>query len=213
MGATQMMTPSTADTAQATAKARVYSFLAGTVGAPPDAEVVRSVVELARELGLACPAEVSLAAVHQDYMDLFVVPGPRYVAPYESVFRDECPRPPGIEPVSALDGGGARVRGLVMGESTERVRQCFIEAGVLPEQDLPDHFANELRLMAHLWSQAAHGAATEPSLVNLRERLRREHLREWVGDLMERIVEREQTGFYGVVAAVAAAVLQDDVPD
>ena len=31
---------------------------------------------------------LSLDELDREYMELFVIPGPRYVAPYESVFRD-----------------------------------------------------------------------------------------------------------------------------
>ena len=65
--------------------------------------------------------------------------------------------------------------------------------------------------MAHLWSRTAHCAAAQaPAAADLRERLRREHLQQWIGDLAQRVIEREQTGFYGLAVTVAAAVLQDD---
>lgn len=65
--------------------------------------------------------------------------------------------------------------------------------------------------MAHLWSLTARGAAARaPAAAALRERLGREHLQQWIGDIAQRVVEREQTGFYGLAVSIAATVLQDD---
>jgi len=191
-------------------RVRIYGFLAGVFCSAPTAESVHAVSQMALTLGISCPVGLSLSELEREFMDLFVVPNPRYVAPYESVFRDRWL----LEPASVTEPGKEPaplvMERLLMGESTMAVRQAYLQAGVLPEEDLPDHIANELRFMAHLWAREAEADGEAPGLADLRQRFREEHLLQWIGQLREKVAERERLGYYRVALEVAEAVLQGD---
>lgn len=191
-------------------RVRVYGFLAGVFCSAPTAESVRAVSRMALALGTSCPDGLALNELEREFMDLFVVPNPRYVAPYESVYRDRWL----LEPASGAEPGKGPaplvMERLLMGESTMAVRQAYLQMGVLPEEDLPDHIANELRFMAHLWAREAEAGGAEPGLADLRQRFREEHLLKWIGQLREKVAEREHLGYYNVALEVAEAVLRDD---
>ena len=191
-------------------RVRIYGFLAGVFCSAPTAESVHAVSQMALTLGISCPVGLSLSELEREFMDLFVVPNPRYVAPYESVYRDRWL----LEPASGTEPGKGPaplvMERLLMGESTMAVRQAYLQAGVLPEEDLPDHIANELRFMAHLWAREAEADGEAPGLADLRQRFREEHLLQWIGQLREKVAERERLGYYRVALEVAGAVLQGD---
>ena len=202
---------STIATSEAQAKARICGFLAGVFRSHPTDDSVRTLREMAAELGVACPNGFSLSELDQEYMDLFVVPTSRYVAPYESVFRDEWPLPAGLRRGSNPAETGGTVKGLLMGESTLDVRQCYLQAGLLAEEDLPDHISNELFFLAHLYESEADASESEAHVIaELRERFRREHVVTWIGELRERVAERDLLGYYRAALEVAEAVLQKE---
>lgn len=126
------MQPSSMSTHEATARARVYGFLAQVLSAHPNRESIRGVSRLAEDLGISRPGDASLSALDQEYMELFVVPGARYVAPYESVFRDRWLLPAVLRPGSNPAETGPMIKGLVMGESTDQVRQCYVRQACSP---------------------------------------------------------------------------------
>jgi len=103
------------------------------------------------------------------------------------------------------------IKGLVMGESTLGVRECYLEAGVLPSEDLPDHIGNELRFMAHLWACEAEKPSVKAGvLAELRARFRHDHILKWIGQLRERVAESAHLGYYPAALQIAEAVLRDD---
>jgi len=191
-------------------RVRIYGFLARVFCSAPTAESVHAVSQMALTLGISCPEGLSLGEVEREFMDLFVVPNPRYVAPYESVYRDRWL----LEPASGTEPGKGSaplvMERLLMGESTMAVREAYLQAGVLPEEDLPDHIANELRFMAHLWAREAEAGGDAPGLTDLRQRFREEHLLKWIGQLREKVAERERLGYYRVALEVAETVLQGE---
>ena len=191
-------------------RVRVYGFLAGVFGSAPTAESARAVSRMALALGISCPDGLALNELEREFMDLFVVPNPRYVAPYESVYRDRWLLEPASEAEPGKGPAPLVMERLLMGESTMAVRQAYLQMGVLPEEDLPDHIANELRFMAHLWARDAKADGAEPGLADLRQRFREEHLLQWIGQLREKVAERERLGYYRVALEVAEAVLQGD---
>ena len=188
----------------------IYGCLAGVFCSAPTAESMRAISQMARTFGITCPDGLSLIELEREFMDLFVVPNPRYVAPYESVYRDRWL----LEPAPVTEPGKSpaplAMARLLMGESTMAVRQAYLQAGVLPEEDLPDHIANELRFMAHLWAREAEADGEAPALGDLRQRFREEHLLQWIGQLREKVAERDRLGYYRVALEVAEAVLQGD---
>ncbi|MBI2906346.1 MAG: hypothetical protein HYX92_01680 [Chloroflexi bacterium] len=68
-------------TRDAYARAYVYRFLASVFTAHPTAQMVTGLAEMAEFFGIPCPQDASLEELDQEYMDLFVVPNRRYVAP------------------------------------------------------------------------------------------------------------------------------------
>ncbi len=193
------------------AKARIYAFLAGLFSSHPAEEAARTLQEMAAELGIAHPGGLSLEELEREYMDLFVVPGPRYVAPYESVFRDEWPLPPVLKRGSNPAENGTKIKGLLMGESTLEVRRTYITAGLYPEADLPDHIANELRFLAWISAQQATATPEEArALAEAGENFRRAHVLKWIGELRQRVEDRERLGYYGAALRVAEAIVRDD---
>ena len=73
-------------------RARLYGFLAGVFCSPPTEESRRAVFDMATVLDIDRPRELAVGELEREFMDLLVVPNPRYVAPYESVYRDRWRR-------------------------------------------------------------------------------------------------------------------------
>jgi len=192
----------TVDAAEARARADVYAFLASLFHSLPTEDYVRAFREIAGSLEIEAPGPFALKELEREYMDLFVVPNPRYVAPYESVFRDSWSNP--VE-------GGAPIRGLLMGDSSLAVQRCYDEAGVAPKDELPDHIASELQFMAWLWGrQAVPESGDVAAIAELRSRFRANHMARWMADLRERVAERDRLGFYAAALRVTEAVIESD---
>jgi TorA maturation chaperone TorD len=195
-------------------RGRIYAFLANVLTSPPTAETVRRVRQMADVFGIACPAAWPLRELEQEYTELFVVPGPRYVAPYESVYRDAWLVPCSQDgPWSARTSDGPRhllVKGLLMGESTVAVRACYRQAGVVPTDELPDHIGNELRFMAHLWERSAEPHGNGNTFAQLRATFRDDHLLTWTGLLVARLRKSDRLGYFPIVLEIAERVLQDE---
>lgn len=196
---------------EACAKAETYNFLAEILSSHPTEESVRAMCQMGKELGIPCHSDFSLEELDREYMDLFIVPNPRYVAPYESVFRDEWPLPSVLPRRSNPGETGTKIKGLLMGESTLKVRNTYLQAGVCPAKDLPDHIGNELRFIAYTWLREAEAPADEAaSWRKLRENFRREHLLKWIGEIRQKIAERDGLGYYRLALQAVEAVLQTD---
>lgn len=203
--------PDCAADKEARAQSETYGFLAEVFNSHPTERNVRALGAMAAELGIACPSDFSLSELDREYMDLFVIPGPRYVAPYESVFRDEWPLPAVLRRGSNPSESGSTIKGLLMGESTMRVRGWYLRAGLLPENDLPDHIANEFRFLAWICARRAVAGADEAqALAETEEKFRREHIRQWIGELRERVAQRDRLGFYHAALRVAECLVRED---
>jgi TorA maturation chaperone TorD len=185
-------------------RVRVYGLLAEAFCSAPTEESAHEVAQVAQDLGIPCPRGLPLGEIQREFMDVFVVPNPRYVAPYESVYRDQWL----IPPASGADAPQT-VRRLLMGESTLAVRRSFVEAGVVPSQDLPDHIGNELRLVAHLWYvEARAGARDGVEAARQRVRFVAEHPLTWIGALGDKVAEGGGSGYYRAAIEVAHALLR-----
>jgi TorA maturation chaperone TorD len=194
-----------AEIATSQQQAHLYGLLAGLLSAPPNAELVDAVWQMAAALEIDCPVGLAPGELHREFMELFRVPNPRYVAPYESVYRDRHVVDTGP------DGKPLVVGRLLMGPSAHAVRQCFLDAGVLPAEDLPDHIGNELRLMSHLWANDNQELPTgKGSLRELRGKVRDDHLLKWIGDLRTKLLKHERLGFYSAALHLVEAVLEQD---
>lgn len=182
-------------------RARTYDLLAGVFASAPTEETVGALYDLAQAFGVHCPNGLPLGEVRREYMDLLVVPNPRYVAPYESAYRDDRFIPGG-------DARPSRSAGLLMGDSTLAVRQAFVDARVLPVRDLPDHLANELRLVSHLWHvEACADAEDAVEAARQRERFVADHPLRWIRKLGGKIAQGSETGFYRAALEAAQALL------
>jgi TorA maturation chaperone TorD len=197
--------------AEARASADMYGFLATVFSSHPSPDSLTVLRRLAAEMEIECPGPVAIADLDREYMELFVVPNSRYVAPYESVFRDRRRLPAMLRPCPDSAEGGETITGLLMGDSTIEVRQTYSRAGIRPEDDLPDHIGNELRFIAYTWAQEA-AAAPEDAAAwpEIRGRFRRDHVLQWVGLLREKVEERERLGYYSAALRVAEALLRED---
>lgn len=141
------------------------------------------------------------------FMNLFKVPGPEYVAPYESVFRD------------TRDIEGRTVRGLLMGPSAVDVQRWYRLAAVDVSdgyKDLPDHIALELNFLAHLCGKEVEFAANndEARLVRAWEMERdflKAHILSWIGALRDLIHEKCRHPYFRAVADLAVECTRRDL--
>lgn len=107
--------------------------------------------------------------------------------------------------------------GVLMGESTVQVAQCYLAAGYQPEGRFAplDHLVEELRFMASLCN-AAHEAQTAGNreladpLRDLQRRFLGEHLGVWIGTYCSKIAELSRAALYRSLAEVTAAVIAQD---
>lgn len=201
----------------AEARANLYRFFFQVIAEPPDEKAVDAFTDPAiRELlalifgtkrGMVFESGEgegpgSLAGIRQDFMDLFKVPLGAYVAPYESVYRDE------------RDVGGRKVRGLLLGPSALAVQECYRRAGLDLDKarfkELPDHLMTELAFMEELcrregeaWKGGAEGEAE--AVLALERAFVKEHLVPWVPEVCGRVLEHARTPFYKDVARALRA--------
>lgn len=194
-------------------RTEVYGLLARAFHAPPDdgqAERWGACSRTAAGVGLNlltdrfCSLEGAArndgaAALRQDFNDLFMVPGPKYVTPYESVYRDE--------PVEANGRVGSRT----CGPSTQAVVAFYARIGLNIAKgyiELPDYVGLEMACMEYLCVREAEclEAGRDDAARNARALERafvRDHLLRWVPDLETRIRAKAETGFYRALASAA----------
>jgi TorA maturation chaperone TorD len=123
-----------------------------------------------------------------DFEALFRVPGPRYLSPYESVYRSQ----------------GAGGRGCLCGPEAMAVERLYLEEGLGPNAgftELPDHVVVELEFMACLCRKTldAMRAGDRSRLAAYRRRQQhffRDHLGVWVNLLAARLASQAQTSLY-----------------
>lgn len=135
--------------------------------------------------------------LRQEYAALFIGPQPRTVHPYESVYRD------------SLTVGGQTFRELLMGESVDRVRDFWAEAGVQsidPYNHPPDHFGLELGFVAYLGQQFLETG--EERHLDLMRRFLEEHLLAWGPRFCTELYALDEARFYKPVAQMAHGLLQ-----
>jgi len=186
-------------------RVRIFGLLAEAFCSAPTEESAHEVARVAQGLGVSCSHGLPLGEIQREFMDLFVVPNPRYVAPYESVYRDRRL----IEPALGTGAAPQTVGRLLMGESTLAVRRSFMESGIMPSQDLPDHIGNELRLVAHLWHVVACAETQDAAeAARRRERFVAEHLLQWIGALGDKVAESGGSGFYRAAIEAAHVLLR-----
>lgn len=208
--------------AWATARGRLYRFLAAAYLRPPTAAFIAPFLEdgliaaLADRFGRTAVADLTefrssfsgdYDALDQEYQQLFVVPLGRYVTPYEAVYRDE-----------RVVVGDEIARGLLMGPSTLAVKALYREAGVEVAGDLlelPDHVGLELGCMGGLCDAEARALANGDGQAaqrarSLQRRLMDEHLLQWAPSLCARVRENAPGAFYRGIAVLTEAFLRHE---
>lgn len=141
-------------------------------------------------------AEEVLRQLRQEYAALFVGPRPRTVHPYESVYRD------------SLTVGGQTFRGLLMGESVDKVRAFWAEVGVQhigPYNYPPDHFGLELGFVAYLGQEFLETG--EERYLDIARRFLDEHLLAWGPKFCTELYALDIACFYKPVAQMADGLL------
>lgn len=221
----------------ALARKRMYDFLAGIYLEAPTPVMVRALaqgdlLEALADVSDGAPeyeqlvravrgADVALLSEELciAYTALFIGPGPRYVAPYQSVYTDEWT----LEQTGATCAGAANAAmpGLLWGDSTVAVRQEYRKAGLDladKETSIPDHVGLELQFMGQLCSMEAEAWNTgdkeqaRQALFWQQSFLERFLLR-WIDSFCSKVMERADHPFYKVMAAVTQAFVHTDFED
>jgi len=144
---------------------------------------------------------------HQEFMNLFKVPGSQYLTPYESVYRD------------SREVAGENVKGLLMGSSAVEVQQWYKLAALdISEEykDLPDHIGLELNFLAYLCmkEQEFARAGVQSKLTRTWEMQRdflTAHIVRWIGDLRTRLYEKSQHAYFRTVVDLAVDFTNKDL--
>ncbi len=203
----------------------VYSFLAQAFLTPPTPQLLSALAaedlldgaaDLLGEDGLRALRHYQESArqgadwpeqARREFMDLFKVPGGRYLAPYESVFRD------------TRDVAGRQVSGLLMGPSAAHVLKWYRLAAVEISgdyKDLPDHIGLELSFLAHLCAkeQGFADRGDQPRLTRAREMERdflAAHIVSWAKPLRDKLHDQSRHAFFQTVADLLVAFTQRDL--
>ncbi len=146
-------------------------------------------------------------SAHQEFMNLFKVPGGQYVTPYESVFRD------------TREIAGKQAKGLLMGRSAIDVQKwyCLAAVEISDEyKDLPDHICLELNYLAHLCAkERAFASADDAAKITRAWEMQRDflaaHVVTWIGALRDRIHEKSHHAYFRAVADMAVEFTQRDL--
>lgn len=125
------------------------------------------------------PGENGLQVLQNNYVNLFINALP------------EIPCPP---------YGSFYLEGVLMGQSTVRVKNLYHEYGFQTEE-VPDHIAVELEFLAILSTLPAHDSVQEDYdfLLN--------HLRQWTPEFFKQVELSDDMGFYKDVSRYARQVI------
>jgi len=160
--------------------------------------------------------ENDLAAIQQDYMDMFAVPAGRYVTPFEDVYRG-----------TRMDGN--QERGPLLGVQAIAVKIMYRIAGAEMDRackELPTHIGVELAFMSFLCDSEAAAINDERATVppdketstesrisiyrELQRRFLQAHLNDWFPQLSQAIQEKATTPFYRTLAQVTEEFIARD---
>ncbi len=133
---------------------------------------------------------------HQEFMNLFKVPGGQYITPYQSVFCD------------ALEVSGKRLKGLLMGQSAINVQKWYRLAAVEISdeyKDLPDHIGLELNFLAHVCTKEQEFSRNgDQARLTRAWEIERDflsaHVVSWAEQLRDKLYDKSQHAFFRAVA-------------
>lgn len=188
---------------------RLCAFLSSIFLTEPNKGHVQALTEILNILNFEGPKLRRFEGLRREYYDLFVVPNPRYVRPYESVYRDRIPIDFLGNQKPSLTGGRKYIRGLLMGRSTRDVLRYYKEAKVSHSIDLPDHIGNEIAFLGYLLKKAKESTGSESDkFLSLYDQFRKNHLLKWIGKLIKRVKEFEYTGYYSSALLLTQSLLR-----
>jgi TorA maturation chaperone TorD len=148
-----------------------------------------------------------MTEVRQAFMDLFKVPGGKYVTPYESVYRD------------SRENDGAQVSGLLMGASAIDAQRWYrLGTAEITDQikELPDHIAVEFGFMAYLSRKEQEFFSIRDDIHFRRSReMQRDflasHILSWFGALCGRVTEKSDHLYFPSLCRFALDFAQRDL--
>ena len=193
-------------------RSNFYFFLSSVFLKPPTISTIKIVMELISSYEFSnfisnqtvdslsrmeCINNVWFENLVQEYHDLFKVPLSKYVAPYESVYRD----------------------GHLNGQSAIDVKKIYHRLGFqIPHEyyELSDHIGIELAFMATLckeehkaWKEK--NAKLARSLCDIEERFLKDHIACWLSKLCNTICEKTKDNFYICIAEINLDFVQFDI--
>ena len=193
-------------------RSNFYFFLSSVFLKPPTISTIKIVMELISSYEFSnfisnqtvdslsrmeCINNVWFENLVQEYHDLFKVPLSKYVAPYESVYRD----------------------GHLNGQSAIDVKKIYHRLGFqIPHEyyELSDHIGIELAFMATLckeehkaWKEK--NAKLARSLCDIEERFLKDHIACWLSKLCNTICEKTKDNFYIYIAKITIDFVQYDI--
>jgi TorA maturation chaperone TorD len=197
---------------QTLSRSSLYYFLSTLFLNPPGSDSIVKVGELvsaAKEsMHLGDQATELLPILHakddedtqnliQEYHDLFKVPLEKYVAPYESVYRDKR----------------------MSGQAAAAVKKIYAQVGfAIPHEyyELADHIGIELAFMATLCREEITACRNNRfelvnALLGMENKFLEEHLVCWLPDLCDKIFEKTENAFYRAVAKITLEFVQCDI--
>jgi TorA maturation chaperone TorD len=205
----------------APARRVIYEFLAGCFMNPPtrrQMDVIRTAeiqslcaILYGHETPVSPATSVhdreSDSSLNREFMDLLKVPGAKYLAPYESVYRD------------SREIEGQPVRGMLMGQSAIDVQKWYRLAALDIDEackELPDHVGLELAYVAHLCRKELEfrAAGNKASLCRAKEMQRdflAAHLAPWMKSLRDSLYQKSVSAHFRAVADMAADLVASDL--
>jgi TorA maturation chaperone TorD len=212
----------------AAARATIYEFLSASFSEPPSREILQTLVQALADPSVirlfsggidsaidalrACAVqaierETAMSEVRQEFMDLFKVPGSKYVAPYESVYRD------------SREVEGTKVGGLLMGPSAIDAQRWYrLGAAEMTDQnkELPDHIAVELGFVAYLChKELEFASAGDDTHFQRAKEMQRDflalHILPWFGELCDRITQKSDYTYFPSLGRFALTFVEHDL--
>lgn len=206
-----MTEPKNACEEQALNRSSLYYFLSSLFLKPPGSDSMATVRELAssakESMHLGDQATGLLPLLNgtddedmknliQEYHDLFKVPLEKYVAPYESVYRNKR----------------------MSGQTSVAVKKIYARIDfVIPHEyyDLADHIGIELAFMATLCREEVTACRNNrfdlvKALQGMENKFLEEHLICWLPDLCDKIFEKTENTFYRAVAKITLDFVHSD---
>ena len=190
------------------ARADMYAFLSSLFLSEPEEGQVKGLREIFRILKMPHLNSFTLEELKREYFDLFVIPNPRYVRPYESVFMDRIPIEFAGIPEQGVPPATKYIKGLLMGESARGVIKFYQQEGVYPERELPDHIGNELSFLAYLVIRESESSGDETiRFRKLQEDFKKRHVLRWIGRLGKIVAKHDKIGYYKNAVSVTHILL------